>query len=81
MTPGARGCPLKIDHDGEHVVITIGDELCVLNVREAFDATTALLQAIEGARAYGAHVRGEVPNPDPRKGSMPRRQYRRKNSD
>lgn len=69
---------MKIDHDGEHVVISIGNELCALDVREAFDATTALLQAIEGARAYGAFLRGEVPNPDPRNDPTPRRRYRRK---
>lgn len=68
---------MKIDHDGEHVVIQIGNELCVLSVREAFDATTELLRAIEGARAHGAYLRGEVPNPDPR-GRDPYRQRRRR---
>lgn len=72
---------MKIDHDGEYVVILVGNELCVLTVREAFDATTALLRAIEGARAHGAYLRGEVPNPDPRNNPMPRRQYRRKPSE
>lgn len=69
---------MKIDHDGEHVVIRIGNELCVLTTREAFDATTELLRAIEGARAHGAYLRGEIPNPDPRSHPIPRRQYRRR---
>lgn len=63
---------MKIAHDGEHVVIQIGDELCVLSVREAFAATTELLKAIEGARAHAAYLRGVVPNP------TPRRHYRRR---
>lgn len=68
---------MKIDHDGEHVVVSIGNELCVLNVREAFDATTDLLRAIEGARAHGAFLRGEVPDPDSRTNPNRRRNRRR----
>jgi hypothetical protein len=69
---------MKIAHDGEHVAITIGNELCVLSTREAFDAVTELLRAIEGARAYAAYLRGEIRDPDPRSNPMPRRQYRRR---
>lgn len=68
---------MKIDHDGECVVVQIGNELCVLSVREAFDAVTTMMRAIDGARAYGAYLRGEVPNPDPRTDPNRRRNKRR----
>lgn len=72
---------MKIDHDGEHVVIQIGNELCVLDVREAFDATTDLLRAIDGARSHGAYLRGQVPDPDPRTNPNRRRNKRRNPTD